>query len=78
MVSADQSDGSGIYRNEETQCFEFWAYEPRTGAMTLLSSCSTQVPDEQLRWWRHQTRKLQASEGHLQPLWRPRDNGYAA
>ncbi len=51
MASLDQIQNTGIYPNEETQCFEAWVVWPEMGEKALVSTCSMCIPEDQYQWW---------------------------
>lgn len=54
MASFAQIQTTGIYPNEETQCYEAWLVDGNSGNKVLVATCSMCVPVDQLRWWEHQ------------------------
>ena len=51
MASLDQMQATGIYPNEEAQCFEAWVMNAESGERILVATCSMCVPEDQYRWW---------------------------
>ena len=45
---------TGIYRNEEIQCFEAWVVCSDSGDRILIATCSMSVAPEDLSWWEQQ------------------------
>lgn len=51
MASLDHIQTTGIYPNEETECFEAWGVNAESGERFLVASCSMCVPEDQYQWW---------------------------
>lgn len=51
MAWLENIRGTGIYRNEATQCWEAWVVIPGEGAKRLLSTCSVDAPESTHQWW---------------------------
>ena len=51
MSSAGCVETTGIYVNEETQCYEAWVVHPQTDDRVLVATCSTCVSDSDYHWW---------------------------
>ncbi|MFH1567858.1 MAG: hypothetical protein ABIL09_07635 [Gemmatimonadota bacterium] len=60
----DEVRGTGIYRNDETQCWEAWVVIPEEGVKHLVSTCSVCAPEPAHDWW------LQRVCGHVLKEWR--------
>ena len=63
MASLEQIQSTGIFPNEETQCYEAWVVKQITGEKMLVASCSMCVPQDQYCWW------VQQVWGRWMPEW---------
>lgn len=51
MAWLDHIEETGIYRNEDTQCWEAWVVVPLEGVKRLVSTCSVGAPESSYHWW---------------------------
>ena len=54
MTASHPIPTTGIYPNQETQCFEAWVVDEKSRHRALVSTCSMSVPPEQIQWWQQQ------------------------
>jgi len=47
----EQIQDTGIYRNDETRCWEAWVVIPEEGIKQIVSSCSVEASDSTHEWW---------------------------